>query len=421
MIDRTIIPPVALFPKLQLTDQEVVELDNGVSLHLINKGKFPLLRISLLRQGGCFDFNQPAAVPVLSSSIIEASKSKSSDTVNSLIDFWGTKITGNSSDHFTAIEALSIRKNLNDVLSLIYDFISNAEFPAHVIDINRQRLSAQCALQQYKVSYIASIRLKELLQGRDHPLSKIIKPDDYLNVERKSVLEIYEKIRTAKTHVFLAGCLDENIIDDAVNIFTKLEHCTAGLTEIIPYSPLPPNREHIDVPNSKQSAIAMGLPTIDRSHPDYILLRYAIMALGGYFGSRLMTRIREERGLTYGITSNLLGTHEGANLVISAQCDSRYIDDVINETIIEINRMISDPPKGEELMRMRHTVWSQLAQQVDTPFATLDYYSNHLKVGTPIDYLNQQFEVLKNITPDSISNVIKKHIDVNKFSIISAG
>jgi predicted Zn-dependent peptidase len=145
------------------------------------------------------------------------------------------------------------------------------------------------------------------------------------------------------------------------------------------------------------------------------------MALGGYFGSRLMSNIREEKGLTYGISASLCGNYEGAYVEIDAQCDASFVEQVVEESRKEIASLWENPPRDEELHRIKLRVWSSLASIADTPFATSDYYITRRIVGTTDSYFQDQMEALKNLTSHRIAEIAKKHLNPDALTVAIAG
>ncbi len=185
--------------------------------------------------------------------------------------------------------------------------------------------------------------------------------------------------------------------------------------------PEEPQTRRITKEGAFQDAIAAGMPGPDRSHSDYIALRLTVMALGGYFGSRLMLNIREEKGLTYGINAALMGTPEGSMLNIAAQCDGRSTDTVISEIGAEMRRMVTDPPTGEELRRLKLHASTDLAEILDTPTSIMGYYANRLYVGTPDDYFERQQKAIETLSPDIISEMAARYLDPSRLTIVTAG
>lgn len=165
----------------------------------------------------------------------------------------------------------------------------------------------------------------------------------------------------------------------------------------------------------------MSIPAVPRSHPDYNLLRMTVTALGGYFGSRLMMNIREDKGYTYGISSALLGSREGGYIVISAQCDNRYTSALIDETRAELIRMADSPLSDDELKRLKFNVASDLASTLDTPMTMMDYYELRHTIGVPDDYFYARQKALAEITPEIVCEMSRRYLNPDSLRISVAG
>lgn len=175
------------------------------------------------------------------------------------------------------------------------------------------------------------------------------------------------------------------------------------------------------MPDSLQSAISFSIPTIGREHPDYINLRLAIMALGGYFGSRLNKNIREEKGYTYGITANLLGFREGAFVEIRVQCDPAYVESVIAEVKEEIRRMVDEPLSEEELNAVKNFAMTTLASILDSPFTIIDHHISNHHLHIAPDYFDAQLGAISNLSAATVSRMISEHVDAEKMSVTIVG
>jgi predicted Zn-dependent peptidase len=145
------------------------------------------------------------------------------------------------------------------------------------------------------------------------------------------------------------------------------------------------------------------------------------MALGGYFGSRLMTNIREDKGYTYGISSALLGNWEGGVITISTQCDNNYSMAVIDEIKKEVSNLKKNDFCTDELNRLKRFAMTQIAGILDSPFTIMDYYENQRHVLTSVDYYNQMQQSINLLTSQRISELADKYLDINEFRISIAG
>ena len=185
--------------------------------------------------------------------------------------------------------------------------------------------------------------------------------------------------------------------------------------------PLCGARSEIKKKGAVQSAIKIRIGAIPRSHPDYIPLRILITALGGYFGSRLMKNIREEKGFTYGISASLSGRRHEGYIDIETQCDSAYTWKVIDEISAEISRLQHEPLGREELLKVKKYIISSLTKVLDTPSARADYASTDFLYGTGADYFNRQVEITDRITPEELTEVARLHLKPDSALQIVAG
>ena len=421
MPDRTVAPPVAHFSDIVLQPRKTFTLPNGIDINLVNHGSLPLSRMALVWDGGLLDYPSKATNMVLATTIQEATRKMSGAEVADMIDFCGARVSGGISNHHTSLEMVAINSSFKRLLPLLADFSREASFPENAVEASKMRIAANRRIQFERVSYIASVQLHALLQGATHPASNVALPEDIESVNRRMVTDRYDDLRRSRLHIFVGGMLSDELIENVAATFSELPESDISPVKIIPFNAEPPQRTDIDRPESVQSAVAMGFPAVDRSHPDYIALRLAVMALGGYFGSRLMTNIREEKGLTYGINAATLGTHEGAFIEISAQCDRRYVEQVIDETVKEIENLGVNPPCGDELNRLRRHAWSQLATAADSAFGTLEHYMTELRVGTSPTYFREQLDTIASLTPEKIAEMARLYLRPERMSVVTAG
>ncbi|MDE7408183.1 MAG: insulinase family protein, partial [Muribaculaceae bacterium] len=156
-------------------------------------------------------------------------------------------------------------------------------------------------------------------------------------------------------------------------------------------------------------------------HHDYVDLRCAIIGLGGYFGSRLMTEVRERQGLTYGISAALFGYPEAGIMMIASQTDNRSAQKLIEATKREILQLQEGPMGAAEFERLRRYIYSQLLSTLDNPFTIMDYYET-LKLNFIADgYFQRQIDALSSMTPERLRRVMADHIDITKMKTSVAG
>ena len=420
-LDRTTPPPTSPIGRITLPDEQVEILPNGIDFHVVNVGSQQICRLALLRDGGMLDFPDLALAMVTNESSMEQTAHHSGEEMADIIDFNGARIVTRLADNYSVTENVVLNSRLSDILPIIGEIVTEATFNPQSVGMVARKKAATAALQAKQVAYVADDRLAHMIFGPNSPAARNPQPADFENITAEACDECYKLMNTGRLHAFLGGSFLAAQIEEVRQFLAALPNGNADLIRPLTYLPQAPGRIFTPMPDAKQSAVSMGIPTITREHPDYIPLRLSIIALGGYFGSRLMSNIREEKGLTYGISSALLGQPGHAHMSIKAQCDAANVDIVIEESIKEIQALITNPPQGGELRRLKQFVWSQLAASVDSPFGILENYITHLLVRTPDDYFQQQLKALELLSPEIIAEMAAKYLRPDKLRISVCG
>ena len=422
-LDRRLAPNVNDFNTLNIPPLRVVTLDNGIKLNILDQGEFNVNRLTMSWAGGANDVDNFSALMLATELMREGSSFHNGSEIAETLDFNGAWLKCNFHSHHTAQILYSLNSRFNEVLPIIVETITSPTFPMQEFEINREKIAKRKELNISKVAYLSNIGNQQLIFGESHPCSKDETPDEIRNITINDIKNIHKKIFTPNScELFLAGRITPTIEDLINNSFGQISSTIKAFTHrVIPINPSNNKIKIIDVPQSLQSAITLSIPTISRSHPDYIDLRYTIMALGGYFGSRLMSNIREEKGYTYGISAALYGNWEGGVMSVTTQCDNKYVNAVISETKQEIERLKSGDFDDDEINRLKRFATSQIAGTLDSPFHIMDYYENTRHVLTSLDYFQEMQKSLNNLTPKRIASLAQQYLNTDEIRISIAG
>ena len=422
-LNRAIAPPIKEFEKLEIPQCRILVLDNGIKLNIIDHGEFDVNRLTMSWLGGAYDVDSFSALMLATELMREGTKLHTGAEIAENLDFNGAWLRNNFHSHHTSIVLHSLNNKFDSVLPIIVETITSPLFPLKEFEINREKIAKRKELNLSKVAYLSNQNNHQLIFGDNHPCAKDETVEEIYNISLNDIKEIQQNIFLPNgCELFLAGRITPQIEDIINNQLGQLTSTKEPLKHnIIPISPSETKLNIIDVEDAMQSAITMSIPTIPRSNPDYIDLRYTIMALGGYFGSRLMTNIREDKGYTYGISASLLGNWEGGVATISTQCDNSYVKQVIDEVKKEIESLKYNDVDDDELNRLKQYAMTQIAGILDSPFSIMDYYENMRHVLTPPDYFYSMQESLNNLTSERIATLAQQYLTVNKLYISVAG
>ncbi len=414
-------PDIRDFSSLSIPKINIIDFLPGVKLHLLDNGVQPANRISVYFSRGTSAPELRVASALMPSLMQEGTKTMSGAEIAETIDFNGAFLRPISSTHFSGLSLISLNEYSEQLIPLIGDMLVSPTFPQKAFEATRQKAVMNRRLDLSKPRFIANQALMRKLFGQKHPYALASSIDDIERITLDDVRLSHSMSRQTPVHIFAAGKLSDDIIKAIECLAQRLQPKSINaIAPIIPASPEVPIHTTIRSQTAiEQAAIVCGKPTITRTHPDYDELRHTIVALGGYFGSRLMTNIREEKGLTYGISASLMGAHEGGSIQISAQCDNTYttqvIDEIANEMRILGNTLMSE----DELRRVKADITSNLASKLNSPFSIIDYYETNLTVGIPDGYFSRQFNSIRDLTPERLKQIAATYLDPSELNVIA--
>ncbi len=421
-LDRKTPPTIKPFSRLVIPQPRHANLDNGVPLTIIDQGNDDVTLLSIVWSGGIAEASSPAITALVALAMREGTTTHSGAEIAETLEFNGAQLSIQPSSHFFRLDLKVVNSRLEYILPTVVEIFRSPAYPEHELNVLRENQARSIEIEYEKVDYHAANAINRLIMGENHPMAFESTPDNIRAITRNDVVAFWEKVFCAKpVHVYLAGHITpeiERLINSHIGSI-DFESDAISLIEI-PFTAASQHDILIPRPESLQSAVRFAIPTIGRDHPDYTALRLLVMALGGYFGSRLMLNLREDKGYTYGVQAYLLGYREGGVMMISTQCDNSYAQSLIDETRREIERLASRDFTAEEIERLRFNAMSQLASMLDTPFSIIDYYRNHLLSDTPIDYFYQQQEAIEALSSDSLAS-LAHHLPLSNLYTAIAG
>lgn len=424
ILDRTIAPEVHSFGHLALPRPSLITLENGIPLSILDSGEMDANRLTVSINGGEAEETIPSLAKLTSSFPIEGCDGLSGDKIAELLEFNGAWVKSLAHTHQRSLTIYSLNSTAKNIIPLIGRVLSTPTFPQNEVDSIVTQAAERLRVEQEKVSNQASKAMKRILYGESCPLARENAPEVVGAITREDIHSFYcHGLNPSRINAYLSGKITPDILSMAREMLLSLPVLGPGYDETpLKFSPSEQRRVHVECPEAVQSAVKLSIPSIGRNHPDYVPLRIAVIALGGYFGSRLMLNIREEKGLTYGIMAALIGYPESSFISISTQTDNSYVETIITEVIAEIERM-KDPSSytAEEINRLSRHVLSGLASSLDTPFTAMDIWELQLFAKTRPDYFDQQQNVARSLSSELLADISRRYFDTSNIYIATAG
>ncbi len=426
MIDRTLAPAISDFTSLSIPPLKSVTLPSGVDVHYLDNREMDVYNIIFLFDSGLLenDGGMSAAARLALPLAGEGSTSHPDGKLSEIMGYHGIRVQTRAHDHHTEYSFGLLRDKLDEALPFIREYIFSPAFSERSIDVYKENAAQSYLLNRQKVNYHSDRAMASHLFGPSHPKAVEVTDSDFRAVKRDKIISAYDRILSSRVSVYMAGVVDDSVLNKINSVFEdyRLSDMSSEY-KILPYVGNGLGQRYdIHLDGKLQSSVNISLPAVPRVHPDYLMLRNLIIVLGGYFGSRLVSKIREEKGLTYGISSALYGSPEGAYISIGSMTANENVDELISETEKEIERLSSDVMGDEEFMMVRSYILSQLASMLDTPLNILQYYLSLKTAFIPhSDYFMRQFDTVKTMTPESLRDIATRHLLGRNWTTVVAG
>lgn len=425
-VNREVAPQITDFKRLELPSKETVNRGNEAEISIIPTGERAANKISVIWNFGSAACTNPSCAGLLPAMLMQGSQNLTASEITDRIDFMGAFVSYSAGMRHTRFETMSLNDFTPDLLELMRNVLNSPIFPEERFEALKRKTLVQYDLLHRRPRVVAQELLSDLIAGPDHPYYLSPKREDIEKITVEDICKIWkEGLRKSKINIFASGIISPSLYEeivsfcDAVKASDVCEQCPP----VAPFFPVEPGIRHVEMADAVQSSISCGfnIPGISRNHPDYILLRIAVTALGGYFGSRLMTNIREDKGLTYSISSLLLGAEEGTTINIKADCDPSYVERTLTEIRNEMEKMSSENMPYDEFRRLRSYYMTTLASVLESFKTVGDYYESFLTAALPPDYFEKQQDVLSSLTPESLRSCCEKYFKPETAITVVAG
>lgn len=423
-MNRTIQPEVQPLKNFSILQPMRTALPNGIPLTIINAGEQDVIRMDILFGGGRWQQSQKLQALFTNRMLREGTKKYTAATIAEKLDYYGSWLELSSSSDFAYITVYSLNKYLAKTLEVVESIIKEPLFPEKelntILDTNIQ----QYLVNTSKVDFLAHRSLLKVLYGDQHPCGKIVVEEDYHNITPEVLRDFYGRhYHSGNCSIFLSGKVTDDIIRRVTDTFGapfgEYQSKTPKLS--FPFTAVPEKRIFVEREDAMQSAIKMGYTTITREHPDYLKLRVMMTVFGGYFGSRLMSNIREEKGYTYGISAGIMFYPDSGLLAIATETDNEYVEPLIKEVYREIDRLHQEPVSVEELTMVRNYMLGEMCRSYESPFSLSDAWIFIATSGLKDDYFSRSLQAVNEVTPAEIQDLAQRYLCKETLKEVIAG
>jgi len=422
IINRKIPPEFKTVEHIKLIKAVESPLNNGLPLYLIDAGTQDLTRIELIFPAGLWYQPSPLLASTANAMLNEGTSKFTSAEIAEKIDYYGSFLEMESGKDFAYISLYTLNKYLKYTLPILEEIVKNSIFPEREFETYLQNRKQKFIVNNEKVDFIASKKFNEIMFGNDHPYGHNVTLNDFDRLKRKDVIDFYDRFyKLDACRIIAAG----KIPDDLLGLLNKHFGKGKGLKVMaktsvgLPLSQPKRSSRHecrdrgevfIPKKDALQSAIRIGKKLLNKKDPDYMGMQILNTVLGGYFGSRLMANIREDKGYTYGIYSAVVSLQNEGCFFISTEAGVDVCNKAIDEIYGELKRLREELIPEEELQLVKNYMLGAFLRSIDGPFALADKFKGIMEYGLDYGYYKMFIDTIKEITSVKLNNLANKYL-----------
>jgi predicted Zn-dependent peptidase len=421
-LNRAIAPPIkdAVEFELNLPPYQKSVLSNGVEVYVIDLGNVEAMMVSWIFDAGNSWEEKKGVAAAANSLLKNGTPGRTAFAINQHFEYYGAYLN-RASHHETAELTLHcLNKYIGELLPVVAELISESIYPQEELDIYKKNSQQRLQVSLKKSEFVANRLIDAYLYDEKHPYGKYSVLEDYQALEREDLVNYFDRYyRHGACRILAAGRLPGDLLQQLENRFGHL-----ALKSSVPYASLPApviapastKKYHVvNDPNGVQGSIRIARNFPNRHHPDFQKVQVLNNVFGGYFGSRLMANIREDKGYTYGIHSWLVNNVQASALMISTEAGKEVCAAAIEEVYKEMNLLRSELIGEEELQMARNFTIGTILGDLDGPFHVAGRWKNILLNGLDGNYFREGVRIIKTIAPEELRELAVKYLDPEVF------
>lgn len=420
MLNRNEPPPIkdAVEFELQLKPYQKFNLDNGVPVYAIDAGAEEVLQAELIFYAGNW-FEQQKSVAAATNYLLKNGTSKKSAfEINEEFEYYGAYCSRSCFNETSVISLSSLSKHLPAILPVVRDMITDSVFTEQELDIYKQNSKQRIKVNLKKCDFVANRLIDAYMYGEQHPYGKYTNPEDLDALNSQLLKDFYKQYYlNGQCVIFVSGKLPADLEAQLNNAFGNLPigAFTGNLSSI---AQMPAAEKKYRIQNDAegvQGAIRIARPFPNRHDSDFMKASVLNTLFGGFFGSRLMSNIREDKGYTYGIHSYIQNHIHPTAWMISTEAGKDVCEAAIEEIYKEMKLLRDDLVDAEELLLVRNYLIGTILGDLDGPFQIMGRWKNLILNNLDENYFYRSVETIKNISAEELRELAKKYLNPADF------
>lgn len=392
---------------------ECLVMPNGVPLQILRSDNAEAVRIDIVIQAGQWKQEKLLQALFTNRLLREGTIHDTSFQLAEKLDYYGAWLELSVSMHHSFLTLYTLRRFVHETCALLHEILLCPIFPEKQLDLIRTNNRNQFLINNQRGDITARRLLYKTIYGNNHPCGRFAELEDFDAIDINDIRHFYQAHYGSSTSsLFLAGDVNEDVIS-TVSSYFGVEWGSAQKSYPIPAMEsfalsTQGSTIRLSMPTQAQASIRMGELMMDVGSEDYYRIRVVNTILGGYFGSRLMKRIREEKGYTYGISSDLITNTRQVLLVINCESVADKADEVIDEVRHEMERLRNELVPDDELAMVRNYMIGEVCRSYEGAFSLIDAFIYTHTFGLPVEHIDRTLRVAATMDSNAIRETARR-------------
>ena len=418
MINRTLAPEIvdAVHFNLHLKPYKKITLKNNIEVYTIEAGAEDVMLVEWVYYAGNWYEDKNLVAATANLMLKNGTSKKTAFQINEHFEYYGSYLNRTCHSETASVTLHCLTKHVQELLPVVKEILTDSIFPEEELAIARQNMKQRLRVNLKKSDFVAGRLIDVYLYGEDHPYGRFSKEEDFDALTREDLLAFYKKFyQQGKLVMFVAGKLPNNL-EELLN-----EHFGDLANQPVIESPFaihPAEQKKFRItndPKGVQGSIRMAREFINRHHPDYIKAQVLNTLFGGFFGSRLMDNIREDKGYTYGIHSYFQNHLHDAAWMISTEAGKDVCEATITEVYKEMKLLREELVEDDELLLVKNFLIGTVLGDLDGPFHIIGRWKNIILNNLDENYFYRSIDTIKSISVKEIQELANKYLQPEDF------
>ena len=417
-IDRTIAPKIvdAVDLTLKLKPYQKYTLKNGVEVYAVDAGAEEVMMVEWVYYAGDWYEEKKLVASATNFMLKNGTSSKTAFQINEHFEYYGSYLNRVAYNETATITLHTLTKHIHELLPVVRELLTDSIFPEDELAVYKKIMQQRLSVNLMKCDFVAQRLIDAYLYGEQHPYGRFTRLEDFHDLNRDQLVEFYNKFyQQGKFIIFAAGKLPENLEALLNTHFGDLSNQKPASKD---YSIQPANEKKqrlVNDSNGVQGAIRIARHFPNRHHPDFLKVQVLNSLFGGFFGSRLMTNIREDKGYTYGIHSYLENHIQQTAWMVSTEAGRDVCDAAIKEVYHEMQKLRDELVDEEELLLVRNYMMGSILGDLDGPFQIISRWKNIILNNLDEKYFYNSINTIKTISAPELKQLAEKYLQPEDF------